>query len=256
MVLIDLLPILKDLAHCYILASYCFLEVKTMLTNVIIFGATGMVGHGILLQCLESDQVQSVVMVNRTSVGIEHDKLTEIIHKDFFNMTATIRDFPKSDACFYSVGVSSVGKNEEQYTKYTLDMTMHIANQLALKNPDMTFSYVSADGADSSEKKGSMWARVRGKLENELTQLPFKNVYIFRPGYIQPMKGVKSKVKAYNILYSILSPISPLVKYFFGDKYTTTVNIGNAMINIALEGYNEQYLDSPHINMASQISST
>ena len=226
-------------------------KTKTQAKNVLIFGATGMVGKGVLLECLASDLIESVTIINRSTTGITHDKLTEVLHQDFFNLTEVLANVKNMDACFYALGISSMGTNEETYHRYTYELTLKIAKELVDKNPSMTLIYVSAEGADASEQNGSMWARVRGKLENALLKLPFKKVFIFRPGYIQPLKGVKSRVKLYNLAYLLLKPVSPIILWLFAKKVTTSVKIGLAMISLALKGHQETYFDNHAINQVA-----
>ncbi|MFB3055726.1 MAG: NAD-dependent epimerase/dehydratase family protein, partial [Ignavibacteriaceae bacterium] len=163
--------------------------------NAIIFGATGMVGEGALHECLKHPDIESVLVINRRSCRVNHKKLKEIIHTDFLNFFPLESEIAGYNACYFCMGVSSIGKKEEEYTRITYDLTIHVANTLLKLNPDMIFTYVSGVGTDSTETGRSMWARVKGKTENDLRKLPFKASYMFRPGYIQPTKGLKNTYK-------------------------------------------------------------
>jgi len=159
--------------------------------NVLIFGATGMVGMGALLECLDDSRVQSVLVVGRSSCGVRHAKLTEVLHQDFFNYGPLADRFRDRDACFFCLGVSSAGMDEPKYHRLTYDLTLAAAQAMATANKRMTFCYVSGQGTDSSGRGSSMWARVKGQTENALLRLPFKAAYMFRPGLIQSMRGVR-----------------------------------------------------------------
>jgi len=180
--------------------------------KVIITGSTGMVGKGVLLECLERPEVESILLLNRKSVGITHEKIKEILQKDFQNLSPLREQFAGYDACYYCMGVSSFRMKEKEYNEITYKLTLHLAKLLSDINPNMSFCYVSGLGTDSTEKGKSMWARVKGKTENAILKLPFKSAYLFRPGFIRPMKGVKSKTPLYNSLYSVFKPIIPLIK--------------------------------------------
>jgi hypothetical protein len=217
--------------------------------NAIITGATGMVGKAVLLECLAHPSVKSVLVINRESIGLKHPKLKEIIHLDFFDLSPIVTQLKGYNACFFCLGVSSMGLNEAQYHKYTYDLTVHFATVVAELNPELTFNYVSGAGTDSSEQGKVMWARVKGKTENKLTTL-FKEVYLFRPGAILPEKGVKSKVKTYNVLYFLMRPFFPLLRKMY--SITTSSRIGQAMINSVLKGYDQQYLENTDINILAE----
>lgn len=212
--------------------------------KVIITGATGMVGKGVLLECLDHPAISEVLLVNRAPVGIQHDKLKEVIHKDFFDLSAVKEQLQGYDACFFCLGVSAVGMSEEQYHHITYDLTIHFAETVI--NPNMTFCYVSGTGTDSSEQGRSMWARVKGKTENALLKMSFKAAYMFRPGLILPMKGIRSRTSWYNAAYAILRPFFPLMKR--SASVTDTVRVGKAMINVALNGSDKTHLENKDIN--------
>jgi uncharacterized protein YbjT (DUF2867 family) len=214
--------------------------------KVLIFGATGMVGQGVLRECLLDESIQSVLSVGRSMTGQQHEKLRELKHDDFMNLANIESELTGYDACFFCLGVSSVGMSEESYRTITYDFTLSVAQTLAKLNPLMTFVYVTGTGTDSSEKGRSMWARVKGKTENDLLQLPFKAAYMFRPGVILPLHGVKSKTKLYQFFYDLMGPIYPILKRF--NSITTTEQVGRAMIKVAKSGYQKAYLENSDIN--------
>ena len=216
--------------------------------NVMIFGATGMVGMGALLECLDDPRVQSVLVVGRSGCGVQHAKLTEVLHQDFFNYGALADRFRDRDACFFCLGVSSAGMDEPKYHRLTYDLTLAAAQAMATANKRMTFCYVSGQGTDSSERGRSMWARVKGQTENALLRLPFKAAYMFRPGLIQSMRGVRSKTKLYNAMYAVFGPLVPLLRRLFPNHVTTTVIVGRALINVAANGYSKPHLETRDIN--------
>jgi len=201
-----------------------------MILNVIVTGATGMVGEGVLHECLKHADVESVLVINRKPCEVEHPKLKEIVHKDLFDLSSIEDQLSGYNACYFCAGVSSVGKKENEYKRITYDLTISFANTLVKLNPDMTFCYISGVGTDSTEKGKSMWARVKGKTENDLLELPFKAVYMFRPGYIQPTKGLRNTYKIYKVVASFY----PLWKLIFPKYVTTLREIGLAMINATL----------------------
>lgn len=212
--------------------------------KVLIWGATGMVGQGALQECLKDSQVTLVQTVGRTPTGIRNPKLKEIAQKDLFNYDNIKSQLAGFDACFFCLGTPSAGKSEEEYTHITYDLTMAAAKTLVELNPLMTFVYVSGQGADNTEKGSVMWARVRGKLENDLQKLPFKAVYILRPGFIQPLDGIKSKTKIYRVFYEVLSPILPILRKAFPNTVTTTRILGQTMLKLAKQGYSQKILSS------------
>jgi len=216
--------------------------------KAIIFGATGMVGSGVLRECLDHPDVESVLVVGRSSCEIENAKLQEIVHQDFFDYSGIEDRLTGYDACFFCLGVSSFRMSEEQYHRLTYELTLQAAETLARLNPDMTFCYVSGTGTDSTESGRSMWARVKGKTENQLLRLPFKAVYLFRPGYIQPLKGIRSKTRVYQALYTALGPLYPVWKKLFPKYVTNTEKLGLAMIHVASHGYPHPVLENRDIN--------
>ena len=216
--------------------------------KAIIFGAPGMVGSGVLQECLDHPDVESVLVVGRSSCEIENVKLQEIIHQDFFDYSGIEDRLEGYDACFFCLGVSSFRMSEEKYHRLTYELTLEAAETLAKLNPDMTFCYVSGAGTDSTESGRIMWARVKGKTENQLLRTPFKAVYLFRPGYIQPLRGIKSKTRAYQALYTALGPLYPVWKKLFPKYVTNTEKLGLAMIEVASRGYPRTVLANRDIN--------
>jgi nucleoside-diphosphate-sugar epimerase len=210
-----------------------------MVLRAIVTGSTGMVGEGVLHECLKHDDVDSVLVVNRKPCGVEHSKLKEIIHKDFCDLSSIEEQLAGYNACYYCAGVSSVGKTEIEYKHITYDLTMSFAKTIIKLNPEMTFCYISGVGTYSTESGRSMWARVKGKTENDLIKLGFKSAYAFRPGYIQPTKGLKNTYKAYKIF----APFYPLWKIIFPKYVSTLEEIGLAMINSTLYGSSKQILE-------------
>jgi uncharacterized protein YbjT (DUF2867 family) len=216
--------------------------------NVLLFGATGMVGQGVLRECLLDPEVQSVLSIGRGTTGQQHAKLREFVHKDFLDFSAIEPELSGLDACFFCLGVSSAGMAEEDYHRVTYDFTMAAARTLARLNPGMTFIYVSGTGTDSTERGRIMWARVKGKTENALLGLPFKAAYMFRPGVIQPLHGIKSKTKLYRALYAVTGPLFPVLKALFPKYVTTTEQLGRAMLKVAKQGAPKPVLETPEIN--------
>jgi uncharacterized protein YbjT (DUF2867 family) len=217
--------------------------------KVILFGATGMVGQGVLRECLLSDEVGSVLTAGRSATGQKDSKLTEIALKDLTNLSAVEEQLTGYDACFFCLGVSSVGINEQDYARTTYDLTLSVARTLLRLNPNMTFTYVSGTGTDSTEKGRSMWARVKGRTENDLLRLGFKGAYMFRPGYIQPLDGIKTKTRLYAFFYTVLAPLYPALKALAPNYVTTTRQVGRAMIYVALHGAPKAHLESRDINV-------
>lgn len=218
-----------------------------MKIKAIITGSTGMVGEGVLHICLNSPEVESVLVVNRKPCGVEHPKLKEIIHKDFIHLAPILDQLSGYNACYFCASVSSVGKSEKEYRHITYDLTLSFANALVQLNPDMVFTYVSGVGTDSTEKRKSMWARVKGKTENDLMRLPFKDVYAYRPGYIQPIKGLKNSYK----IYKLFIPFYPILEKLFPKYVGTLEEIGNSMINVTINRYDKKVLEVVDIRNTS-----
>ncbi len=199
--------------------------------KVLIFGATGMVGQGVLHECLAAPDVDRVMTVGRTQLEQIHPKLQQLALVDLMSLDAHESELHGYDACFFCLGVSSSGLSEDAYRRITYEITLKVANVLTRLNPGMTFVYVSGAGTDSSEQGRSMWARVKGKTENDLKKLPFRSVYLFRPSVIQPLHGIQSKTSAYRRFYSLASPLLSLIRRFFPGAIVTTDDIGQAMLN-------------------------
>lgn len=219
--------------------------------KVIITGATGMIGRGVLLECLDHECITHVLSVGRNSTGVTHPKLAELIHQDFSDFSSVRDELWGYDACYHCMGVSSVGMNETQYTKLTYEFTMALSQTLVELNSNMTFIYVSGVGTDSSEKGRSMWARVKGKTENDILKLGFKQAYMFRPGGIIPKRGVAPKAKATKIGLDLLGWVLPLLKMISPNSITDTTKIGLAMINVSKNGNANAILFPKDINNAS-----
>jgi uncharacterized protein YbjT (DUF2867 family) len=216
----------------------------------IITGVTGMVGEGVLHECLKHPEVESVLVINRKPCGVKHEKLKEIIHKDFFDLSSIENQLAGYNACYFCAGVSSVGKKEDEYKLITYDLTLNFAKILLKHNPDMTFCYVSGVGTDTTEKGRIMWARIKGKTENDLLKL-FKSAYMFRPGFIKPTKGLKNAYKAYKFF----TPFYPVLRKLFPKYIVTLEEIGLAMINVTLYDSNKKILECNDIaQMAKQIN--
>jgi uncharacterized protein YbjT (DUF2867 family) len=216
--------------------------------KVILFGATGMVGQGVLRECLLDPGVESVLAVGRSPTGQQHSKLREIVHDDFLDYSSIESQLAGYDACFFCLGVSSVGMAEERYRHLTHDITLAAATTLAKLNPRMVFIYVTGRGTDSTEQGPLMWARVKGKTENDLLKLPFKAAYMFRPAGIQPLHGIKSKTGWVQAIYVVTAPLLSLLHRTSPKFMTTTEQLGRAMIKVAREGFPKAVLESEDIN--------
>lgn len=201
-----------------------------------------MVGKGILLECLDHKDISEVLVIGRSTNGMTHTKLKELIHKDFSDFASVANQLKGYDACFYSLGISAAGLNEKQYNKITYEYTMALAKILLGHNPGMTFNYVSGEGTDSSEKGRMMWARVKGKTENDLLNFGFKQAYMFRPGAILPLRGIKSRTKSYQFLYDYFTWLVKLIKAISPNSVVSTTQIGMAMINSMTISYDKKVL--------------
>ena len=216
--------------------------------KVILFGATGMVGQGVLRECLLDPGVETVLAVGRSPAGQRHVKLREIVHQDFLDYSAIESQLAGFDACFFCLGVSSVGMNEERYRHLTYDITLAAARTLAKLNPGMVFTYVTGRSTDSTEQGPMMWARVKGKTENDLLKLPFKAAYMFRPAGIQPLHGVRSKTPWVQAIYVVAAPLLSYLNRVAPNYMTTSEQLGRAMIKVVREGYPKPVLESEDIN--------
>ena len=215
--------------------------------NVLLFGASGMVGKAVLLECCDDPRVESILSVGRSPCGVLHPKLTELQHTDFFDFSSLRSQFASIDACFFCLGVSAAGKSEADYARLTFDLTMAAASVLKEARPDAVFTYVSGAGTDSSERGETMWARVKGRTENALLQM-FPKSYMFRPAIIVPMRGVHSKTFPYELFYTAFRPLLPKFPQWFPKQTTTSVALGRAMINVAANGEATRVLETPDIN--------
>jgi uncharacterized protein YbjT (DUF2867 family) len=215
--------------------------------KVIVFGASGMVGQGVLRECLLDPDVTEVLAVGRSPLGRTDPKLRELVHRDLYDLSDVADQLTGYDAGFFCLGVSSAGMSEADYRHVTFDLTMGVARVLAAKNPQMTFTYVSGEGTDSTGAGRTMWARVKGQTENALLELPFQ-AYMFRPGFIRPMHGERPKSRAYVIAYVLLRPLFPLVGKLLPKRSTTTERVGRAMLRVAKSGHSVRILPSTEIN--------
>lgn len=218
-----------------------------MAIKVIITGVTGMVGEGVLHEALNRSDISSVVVIGRKTCGVIHPKMKEIIHSDFNDISPILNDLTGFDACYFCSGVSSVGMKEDEFYKLTYTLTLNFAEKLVSVNPDMTFCYVSGGSTDSTEKGKVMWARVKGKTENDLTKLPFKAVYNFRPGYMHPTKGLKNT----NKYYKYITWMYPFFRKFLPKYVTTLQEMADAMINVSIKGYSKNILEIEDILIMS-----
>lgn len=209
-----------------------------------------MVGQGILRECLSDPGVRAVVAVGRTASGQHHQKLRDLVTPDLMDLSGLDSQLTGFDACFFSLGVSALGMTAEKYSKVTYDLTLYVAHTLGRLNPGITFVYVSGKGTDSTERGRAMWARVKGRTENALLALPFRT-YMFRPGAIIPLHGIRSRTGWYNALYAIAKPLYPILRRFFPSSVTTTEQVGKAMIAVARGGSVKRVLETPDINSVS-----
>jgi uncharacterized protein YbjT (DUF2867 family) len=223
--------------------------------KIVLFGATGMVGQGVLRECLADAGVERVLVIGRTSLeqgrerGLDqgHEKLQELVHRDFFDFTPLEATLSGWDACFFCLGVSSAGMSEAEYRRVTYEITLAAATALVRQNAAMTFIYVSGAGTDSAERGRTMWARVKGETENALRKLPFRTACMFRPALIVPLHGIRSKTKSYRALYTILKPLVPVLKALLPNYVTTTEQVGRAMLEVARHGAPKPVLESRDI---------
>ena len=216
--------------------------------NVLLFGATGMVGQGVLRECLNDPEVQLVLTIGRTATGAHHPKLREIVHGDMWHYTSIEGELSGFDACFFCLGVASAGMSEADYEAVTYGITMAAAETLSRLNPRMTFVFVSGAGADSSEHGRIMWARIKGKTENAVLRQPFKAAFVFRPGVIQPLHGIRSRTALYRVLYSFTKPLLPLLRWALPGYILTTEQLGRAMLAVAKRGASKPILESKDIS--------
>jgi uncharacterized protein YbjT (DUF2867 family) len=216
--------------------------------NVLVFGATGMIGQGVLREALHDPGVERIVAVGRSASGSQHPKLRDVVVADVANLSSLEAELQGFDACFFCLGVSSAGMSERDYTRTTHDLTLAVATTLVRINPAMTFVYISGMGTDSTERGRSMWARIKGRTENALLRLPFKAAYMLRPGLIIPLHGVRSKTTWYRLFYAASRPAYPLLKALAPNAVTTIEQMGRAMLALARGGYTTRVLESRDIN--------
>jgi nucleoside-diphosphate-sugar epimerase len=214
--------------------------------NVLITGATGMVGRSVLLECLEDNSINTVFLLSRKSIDIKHPKIQEVLVSDFEKITTETFQGLSIDACFHCMGISSVGQSEEAFSKVTFDITKILMDALYVLNPSMVVTYVSGTGTDETENGKVMWARVKGKTENYILSKGFKKSYMFRPGMILPEKGVKSRTFLYQFFYVILRPFFPLFK--LSKNVTTSSKLGKAMIRLITKEYPSVYIENRDVN--------
>jgi uncharacterized protein YbjT (DUF2867 family) len=222
--------------------------------RVILFGATGMIGQGVLRECLLDVRVDNVVSIGRNKTRTVHAKLTEIVLPDLFDYSGIEKQLGGFDACFFCLGVSSAGMQEKEYERITYEITLAAAEVLVRENRQMTFIYVSGAGTDGSERGGSMWAHVKGRTENALLRLPFKAAYMFRPGFIEPLHGIRSRTRSYRGMYAISAPLMPLLHFLFPSSILTTEEIARAMIVVAQTGAPKSFLEVRDILALSRMS--
>lgn len=220
--------------------------------RVVLFGATGMIGSGVLLECLDDSRVESVVSVVRHTGGVSHPKLREVVLEDFLDYVPVCAEFAGADACFFCLGVSSAGMSEADYRRVTYDVTLAAAKEILAESGHATFCFVSGAGTDGSGRGRVMWARVKGQTEKALLGMGFKSAFMFRPGFIQPMRGVRSKTALYQMVYNVAGPLFPLMRLLVPSYVTTTVDLAHAMIEAARAGYPQQVLETPDINKLAQ----
>nr|WP_314419209.1 NAD(P)H-binding protein [uncultured Erwinia sp.] len=216
--------------------------------KILIYGASGMVGQGVLRECLKANDVETVTVIVRSPLAEKHPKLVQVVTDDLISPLTDANAFKKWDACFFCLGVSASGLSEEEYCRLTYKLTLDVASHLVRLNPAMTFIYVSGAGTDSSEKGKSMWARVKGKTENALLKQGFATALMFRPAIIRPLNGIQSKTAAYRIFYNVLGPFFSLLKRLFPDSILTTEEMGKAMLNAARYGFGKPVLEKQDIS--------
>jgi uncharacterized protein YbjT (DUF2867 family) len=216
--------------------------------NVIVFGGTGMIGQGVLRECLLAPDVNRVLTIGRSGTGVHNAKLQDLVHADLWNYASIEEQLRGFDACFFCLGVTSAGMSEADYSRVTYGIAASAAETLCRLNPDMTFVFVSGAGADSTEQGRLMWARVKGKTENAILRMPFKASFVFRPGVVLPMNGERSRTTAYRVLYAITKPLLPVLKRIMPGQIVTTEQFGRAMLIVARQGAPKRVLESSDIN--------
>jgi uncharacterized protein YbjT (DUF2867 family) len=219
--------------------------------RVLMLGATGMIGQGVLREALSSPEVREVLVVGRTPLGQAHPKLKELLRKDLYDFTDAADELTGIDACFFCLGVSAGGMSEADYRRITFDLTLALAKTLRQASPEATFIFISGAGTDGTGQGRAMWARVKGQAENALRDLRFKRLFLFRPAYIQPMDGIVSKTPSYRWMYAVTSPLYPLLKRLAPRQVTSTRQVGVAMVRVARDGFPKEILENDDINTAA-----
>jgi uncharacterized protein YbjT (DUF2867 family) len=220
--------------------------------RVALYGATGMIGSGVLRECLIDPAVGEVVAIGRRPVGKNEPKLRDLVLNNMLDYAPVQAELVGFDACFFCLGISSVGLTEQQYTEITYEYAMAAAHALLVNNPELTFVFISGANADSSERGRVMWARVKGKAENALLALPFKAVYVFRPAFVQPLHGISSRTTSYKVLYKLIWPLVPLIRWTFPKYVTTTERVGRAMLRVVKVGAEKRLLENWEIDQLGQ----
>jgi uncharacterized protein YbjT (DUF2867 family) len=215
--------------------------------RVLLFGGSGMVGQGVLRECVRDSEITEVLAVGRSALGAVEGKVRELVCADLYDLSGVAGELTGFDACFFPLGISSGGMSEAEYRRVTYELTLSVARTLVRLNPGMVFEYVSGAGTDSTGKGRTMWARVKGQTENKLLGLGFKGAYMFRPGVVQPLDGIRSKTARYRMFYAILGPLLPLVKKMFPKWVTSTEELGRAMIRVAKVGYSKGVIEAGEI---------
>jgi uncharacterized protein YbjT (DUF2867 family) len=221
--------------------------------KIAVFGASGMIGRGVLRECLLAGDVAEVVAFGRSPLGEQDPKLRDVVHRDLFDLASLGDQLAGFDAVFYCLGVTSAGMSEADYTRTTHDLTVAIARPFAERSPQATFIFVSGMGADSSETSRTMWARIKGKAENAVLALPFRAVHVFRPGFVQPLHGIRSRTRAYNLMYAVIRPLVPVLRLFMGKHMTTTERIGRAMLHVVRFGDDRKVIDCQQIDALGRL---
>ena len=219
--------------------------------KVVIFGASGMVGQGALLECLRDTDIERVLVIGRSAIEQKHAKLREVLVEDLFDVASYANELTGLDACFFCLGVSSTGMSEDAYRRLTYELTVAIGQELAARSPALCFVFVSGASTDSTEQGRTMWARVKGAAENALLRMPFRSAFMFRPGVIQPLDGIRSKTRAYRIGYVVMAPVLPLLRWAFPNSVLTTREIGQAMLAVARKGWPQPVLEAKDIHKAA-----
>lgn len=217
--------------------------------KILLTGATGMVGQGVLRECLLAADVEQVISLGRAPLGQTHAKLRDLVHKDLYDLAPIAKDLEGIDACLFCLGVSAAGMSEADYTKITYDLTLSVAKALLAASPKATFIYVSGESTDSTEKGSAMWARVKGRTENAILKLGFPKAFAFRPGYIQPLHGIKSRTFWYRVIYGVFGPFYPLLKKMAPKMVTNTEEVGRAMLRVVREGFGKPVVHTVDIGV-------